>query len=330
MQSDYKNQVVYQTNADYLASYEKLKEAQSNVVASLDQTEKGIIWFRLAETKTVFNLFPKGKLQVKWNDLKEKQVLLKIVRSLLVPKQGQKLEITPTSQQAFISYPPPKIFKLYWCDEKTEYVKKTGRFRSESQRKRALKHSKELFLSSEHEQFFPSSKHEQLFDFSDRFLKLDGFVYNQKKYPNQMSHIKTGYFKEIWSPIQKYLVLMKKYGLNKIPGYPKISFIKTLFFDDIEDMMPEKYPKAEEGYVSIARITDLVSKIREPTKDYCAKHGIPWQVPVEIVKEIEEMQELIIGQVYSQILGKIQHGIPVRGLCDLCPNREVIIKREDE
>ena len=90
--------------------------------------------------------------------------------------------------------------------------------------------------------------------------------------------------------------------------------------------MPEKYPKAEKGYVSIAKITNLVASINEPTKNYCKRYGIPWQVPVEIVKEIKEMQELIIGQIYSKILGKIQHGIPVRGSCDLCPNREVIIK----
>ena len=102
-------------------------------------------------------------------------------------------------------------------------------FANKNEYKMALKHSKELFLSSEHEQFFPSSKHEQLFDFKDPFLVLDEFVYNQKLYPNQISHIKTGYNTEIWSPIKKYLDLMKKYGLNKIPGYPKISFIKTFF-----------------------------------------------------------------------------------------------------
>jgi hypothetical protein len=198
-------------------------------------------------------------------------------------------------------------------------VKKTGRFQSESQRRRALKHSKLLFLS---EEYVASSRIGQLVRVpTDLFEDLDEFVYNQKKYVKQLSHIETGY-KEIWSLIQKYLALMEKYGLSKIPGIPKIRSIKFFNIEDAEDVEPEKYPKAEKGYVSIARFTELPSKIDEPTKDYCAKHGIPLQVPEKIVKEMRELRKLIIQRINSEILQKIEHGIPIRGSCDLCPNRE--------
>jgi hypothetical protein len=116
-----KTEIVYETNADYHATYEKLVE--SGVIVA-DQTGKGLIWFRVKGTRTVFTLSPYGKLQVKWNNVEEKKILLRIVKNLLVPTESQKLRMRPAGQQAFIPYPVPPNLKLYWCDEETEYVRK--------------------------------------------------------------------------------------------------------------------------------------------------------------------------------------------------------------
>ncbi|RLG99746.1 hypothetical protein DRO19_01505 [Candidatus Bathyarchaeota archaeon] len=112
------NQVVYQTNADYEASYEKLVSSDIMIV---EKTEKGLIWFRVKGTRTIFQLSPNGKLQVKWQNPEEKKVLLNIVKNILVSKNDQPLIITPLKQQVWIDYPPPPNFKLYWCENKTEY-----------------------------------------------------------------------------------------------------------------------------------------------------------------------------------------------------------------
>ncbi|MEM3550825.1 MAG: hypothetical protein QXV01_07020, partial [Candidatus Bathyarchaeia archaeon] len=115
-----RNQVVYKANFDYEATYQRL--VQSNI-AVVDKTEKGLIWVRFKDTKTVFLLSPRGKIQVKWANLEEKKVLLKILKNLLAPTEGQKLSVKPSKQQFSIEYPPPPNFKLYWCELETEYTK---------------------------------------------------------------------------------------------------------------------------------------------------------------------------------------------------------------
>ena len=61
-------------------------------------------------------------MQVKWKNSQEKKVLLEIVKNLLVAQEGE-LKIRPSKQQVWIDYPPPSNFKLYWCDEETEFLK---------------------------------------------------------------------------------------------------------------------------------------------------------------------------------------------------------------
>lgn len=115
-----KTQIVYETNADYEKSYENIC---ANSMMKAEKTQKGLIWFMFKKTNTAFMLSPNGKLQVKWNDTEEKIVLLRLIQNALVPVSGQKLDIQPSRQQVWISYPAPEPFKLYWCDEKTEYTK---------------------------------------------------------------------------------------------------------------------------------------------------------------------------------------------------------------
>jgi len=112
-------QVVYQTNADYFDSREAIVQNQLMV---WEATEKGLITFRFANSRTVFLLSPKGTLQVKWNDVSEKRTLFRLIRKLLVAKGDESLVIKPLKQQAWIDYPVPEQFRLYWCDETTEYV----------------------------------------------------------------------------------------------------------------------------------------------------------------------------------------------------------------
>ena len=118
----YKSQILYDTNADYVSTARSL-DSCPHVISYF--TEKGLLWFKIKGTETIFMLFPKKqRLQVKWNNSEEKKVLLKIVRELLVPEQGQTLRIEPAEQQLWIEYPPPPNFKLYWCEEETVYTLK--------------------------------------------------------------------------------------------------------------------------------------------------------------------------------------------------------------
>ena len=117
------NQVLYQTNADWYATWKNLTQ-NPIVVAAVDRTEKGLLWFRLKGTNTVFILSPEGRLQVRWSSPEEKKVAFEIVKHLLVPEEKQKLKVTPLKQQLWIDYPEPENFRIYWCKEETEYLKK--------------------------------------------------------------------------------------------------------------------------------------------------------------------------------------------------------------
>ncbi len=97
-----------------------------NTLIVADKTEKGLLWFKFKENRTVFLLSPMGRLQVKWNDIAEKKTLFKLLRNLLVAKESENLWIHPLKQQTWIEYPVPSSFKLYWCDKASEYVLKLG------------------------------------------------------------------------------------------------------------------------------------------------------------------------------------------------------------
>ena len=123
------SQVVYETNADLTASHEAMVK---NPLVVADRTEKGLLWFKFRENRTVFLLSPLGKLQVKWNDVSEKRTLFRLLRSLLVAKPNEKLEIKPLKQQTWIEYPVPEYFKLYWCDQTTEFALKKPELKNET------------------------------------------------------------------------------------------------------------------------------------------------------------------------------------------------------
>lgn len=114
------NQVVYESNLDFQDSYDALLKSSLFLT---ETNEKGMLSAKFKDTKTIFWIAPNGKIQVLWRSLEEKKVLLKILKNILVPKLDQKLWLRPTKQSLFIPYPPPRDFKLYWCEEETEYTK---------------------------------------------------------------------------------------------------------------------------------------------------------------------------------------------------------------
>jgi hypothetical protein len=118
-------QILYETNIDSEATYQKLYEQRnsSEIPYSVSETGKGLLRIQFKKSSTIFLISPGGKMQVTWRRVDEKRILLKLLRSLLVPLEGQRLMIRPINQQPMIPYPAPENFKLYWCDEKTEYMK---------------------------------------------------------------------------------------------------------------------------------------------------------------------------------------------------------------
>jgi hypothetical protein len=117
-----KFQNVYNTNIDYEKSYEELCRNFPGV----DIMPKGSIRFKLLPYDIIVLISPKGKIQVAWNNPKEKEYGLELLKSRLVPIAGEKEVVFDPCHQNILKilYPGPDSINLFWCKKKFSYVRK--------------------------------------------------------------------------------------------------------------------------------------------------------------------------------------------------------------
>jgi hypothetical protein len=111
-EADYR-QVVYRTNLDYYQTKVKITESRT---ATIYEEEKGCFQVFFHCTGSVYRISPTGKIQVSYRSARDKKVTFYALKSMLVPKEGQRLMIRPVYQMVKIPFPIPKDLKLPWCD----------------------------------------------------------------------------------------------------------------------------------------------------------------------------------------------------------------------
>lgn len=121
-------------NVDLEKSMEKIKRAREllnylKVVTHPAQPDQ--VWFRQFH-ETTFTLYHTGKMQVNWNNLKEKEILFEWFKSFLVPTSGHKVNVKPESQTKKILFDDEEV-KTEWCEITHTYVLKrsTSTYRRE-------------------------------------------------------------------------------------------------------------------------------------------------------------------------------------------------------
>ena len=121
-----KYQNVYECkNLDFERTYENL----CVVLPSVDKTQKGHISFRISSKKIAVLISPNGKVQVAWENEKEKQTFLPALESWLKTDNDQKTELKPLYANVVnVPYPPPEHFVFAWCKEKFTFVRNLGFF----------------------------------------------------------------------------------------------------------------------------------------------------------------------------------------------------------
>jgi len=121
-----KYQNVYECkNLDFERTYENL----CVVLPSVDKTQKGHISFRISSKKIAVLISPNGKVQVAWENEKEKQTFLPALESWLKTDNDQKTELKPLYANVVnVPYPPPEHFGFAWCKEKFTFFQKLGLF----------------------------------------------------------------------------------------------------------------------------------------------------------------------------------------------------------
>jgi len=170
----------------------------------------------------------------------------------------------------------------------------------------ALKHSRGLVLSS---------KLKLRLDQTEPALALDELVFTDeasggdKDYICLKQHLKTGYFEEVYIPMQRYRQLLDETGISKCPSFPK------LFCPEFSSETPDEL---------VAEAASMRGSLpsAEGMKEYAAQLHL--DVDVKKLREIMELRDSLVGKVYS-IVYDIKHGIPLRGCCDSCPDRSLTI-----
>jgi len=117
-----KFQTVYETNADYLESWKKLRT--DSRVEKLCQSSRGHLKFRFKGTDLFVELVEAtGKLVICWHDEKIKKIYFPQLVEVLATKDGSPLEINPLHANIYrVPIPPPNNFSLLWCKKAFRYV----------------------------------------------------------------------------------------------------------------------------------------------------------------------------------------------------------------
>lgn len=187
-------------------------------------------------------------------------------------------------------------------------------FKSKHDYQIAVAHSKHLFFSDERE-------NTQRFDHTNPYLAIDLLVYEPERNADDfaiLQHLKTGY-PDIYANLQKYRRLMDETVLSKRTCLPKLG--GGFDFDDDKCFLQQSVQP-----VLVASSKMIDDRVIEFQSGTLGVNDIIAKVPASKVKEILNLRDLLVGRVYGHLMNAVRNGIPLRGYCDFCPNKEITIK----
>lgn len=118
-------------NLDFSATHEKISSTIPGAIRERagrkPQVDAGALSFTLPSTKIKILIFPKSphKMEVTWQNQKEKETQLPQIISLLVPFKDKKITVKPLFTNIIkIAYPGPVSIPFAWCREKDVYISK--------------------------------------------------------------------------------------------------------------------------------------------------------------------------------------------------------------
>jgi len=163
----------------------------------------------------------------------------------------------------------------------------------------ALNHSKDLVFST---------KKKQRLDHMDIHAALDFLVFSSDatiEVQCLIQHLKTGYFKEIYAPMEEYRQLMNKTGLSDIPGFPKLARLRDVGMSEKKDEI-----------VIDRNAAVLGAKSRNLTR-----------IRRNDLRELLDVESLLVVRI-NLLLHSVRLRIPLRGRCDYCPTQEISMQEK--
>jgi hypothetical protein len=116
-------QNIYQTNADYTKSWEKLSAHPG--IERTYESRKGHFCFKFKGVNLIAELMATGKLLVYYRSERDKKTYYPLLKEVLMTRDGSPVKICPLYTSIdMIPFPTPRNFKLVWCEHEDEYFKK--------------------------------------------------------------------------------------------------------------------------------------------------------------------------------------------------------------
>ncbi len=219
--------------------------------------------------------------------------------------------------------------------EITTYDPSSGFYKSAENEKQVFesKHDYQIALTHSKNLLFSNSKdNTQRFDRINPNLAVDLLVYESERDADDFAiwqHLKTG-CPEIFEDLLKYRELMDETGLSKRSCLPKLdgrtySNENTEQRIEFDDGLPKR--PSHEPFPSFLPNT-IDDKPIDFTSGTLGLNKIIARVPASKVEEILNLRDSIVRKIYGHIMNSVRNGTPLKGNCDFCPNKEVIIKEK--
>ena len=123
-----------------------------------------------------------------------------------------------------------------------------------------------------------------------------------------LAHFETGYKQEVWEPLQEYLDLIKKNNvtIGPIPEFGILPLVTGFMV----------YPKPTRRSLP-SRIPNVPFGGKEMVPEEPNKH-----VEKTAMDRLKQLQNTLLKEL-NLISTQLEHGIPLKGLCECCPSRHV-------
>ena len=223
-----------------------------------------------------------------------------------------------------------RMVENYFADLKAlglvEYDPEAKIYQASGLKKQVFETKQDYNLALEHSRLLLSTTKERRgFDRMHPIRALDELVFNDHNHYLDLDtirdkecileHLQTGYYKEIYTLMERYRQLMDETGLSKGAGLPKLP---------PEEKATSRMQHTKGRHVNTEEI--VITPLGGSGRDIVREHNLPPQIAKRTLKEIYYLRNMLVGKIYS-IVNDVRHGIPLRGSCENCPNQKLTIKK---
>ena len=195
-------------------------------------------------------------------------------------------------------------------------------FKSKHEYDVALKHSKNLTLTT---------KEKQRFDCMDPFLTVDILTFHDTRTDPDvddecfLQHLKTGYYEKVYQLLEEHQRLMIKAGYSKHSSFPKLFRNCDVFSGETPQEILSQASVMTNAETRKGFVDNEIDSEEDLAMQMIREKGLRKTFKVDKkTRELWDLRALLVGKIYS-IVNEVKNGIPLQGYCNCCPDRKIAI-----